>query len=113
MLTPTKHTRNIKGLTHSNRENACHYLKEQVDNWIKNYSIRKFSLADLLHEHGVSSDWNEIPLQPLFDNRLNNHSSDPYKVAASDAGYLLIEVLNNHTRNFTFSKGYVTYYNLI
>lgn len=84
--------RRVKYLTQVNADKIKIYLQGAVYSWCNDNKGREFALRDLVG--GLNLYWSGTPLDVLYHNRLN------INLAGRDAGWLLMEVLQNDKRNF-------------
>lgn len=93
-------------------EAAKIYIKGAVHCFCKNNPSEKFSARTLFG--GENRDWNDTPLQKIYDYYAGNNANDAVNRAAVDVGWLLKTVLAED-KKWTYNEinGYIKEYRKI
>lgn len=99
--------RRVRGISKKDKSKIKAYLQGAVYCWIKNVNDEKmlgFAAHDLVG--GVNKEWDETPLQILFEKHIKR-LRDPRKAekaAGKDLGWILKGMLDKDKRTFEIRK---------
>lgn len=98
------HFRDVSGISETEKQLITVFLQGAVYCWCKNRKNEWFSLRDLMG--GDNYDWNETPLFPLWQKRVNQgwDEDDAITEAGKEAGWLLKTMLHKDQRDFETKK---------
>lgn len=80
-------------LTKEQRADAESYIKTAVAEFCKNNPGQTFSVRELFG--GANRDWNDTPLQPIYNYHNQPNVNAPADKARKDVGKLLKSILEN------------------
>lgn len=72
------------------------YIQGAIDCYCKNNKEENFSVRILFG--GDNKNWNNTPLQCIYDYHCNRNAKDAYNSAAKDIGWLFKGILLNDTK---------------
>jgi hypothetical protein len=104
-LTPKSASRNIRGITDTEKALIMAYMQGAVYSWVKNRKGEKLAVRDLVG--GENYQWKGTPLLVLYQKHIKagKDKQSAIKAAARDLGWLVKTVLSEDKRMFEVSKG--------
>ena len=111
IINMTKRNRSVKGVSPQDLQKINSFILGQVKLWCKNNKNAWFSMRSFMG--GSNRNWNNTPLQALYDKNVKAGVKKPYNATAVDAGYLLQEVLLNMPDLFETKLNRIREYNKI
>lgn len=96
--------RNVGGISAEELQRIMDFLQGAVYCWCKNRPEEWFAVRNLMG--GENFNWNDTPLQVLYDKHCSNGLDDEEanKAAGKDCGWILKRVVNDDRRQFETKK---------